>query len=275
MSSKAWSITGRALIGLLVVAFGAALLIPQFSRVSLSAASGREEQIQSKIETALRQPVTLRFVDTPLNDVMDQIAKEHSLDIILTKKLEDAGVSLDHPVTATANNISLESFLDRMLGDLNLTLMVQSESLLVTTIEDAQSPQNMNVSIYPVADLVDYFRLPANEGGSVAMDFDSLINIVTTTIEPDSWQDVGGPGSISGHENSRTLVISTRRDIHQKIAGMLNTIRRAKRLQSLSMPSLPISSTASPPGSPSLSGPLPVRSRTPVHSPTVNGGGLF
>jgi len=33
-------------------------------------------------------------------------------------------------------------------------------------------------------------------GGGVVADFDSLIDLITTTIAPESWVDVGGPGSI-------------------------------------------------------------------------------
>jgi hypothetical protein len=33
-------------------------------------------------------------------------------------------------------------------------------------------------------------------GGSMMADFDSLIELITTTLKPDSWDDVGGPGAI-------------------------------------------------------------------------------
>lgn len=34
-------------------------------------------------------------------------------------------------------------------------------------------------------------------GGSLA-DFDTLIELITTTVEPDSWEDLGGPGTLDG-----------------------------------------------------------------------------
>lgn len=37
-------------------------------------------------------------------------------------------------------------------------------------------------------------------GGGVQADFDPLIELITSTIEPDSWQDVGGPGSVNGFD---------------------------------------------------------------------------
>lgn len=264
--SKAWSIIGRALVGFLIIACGAAFLAPQFAEVSIPAHTEREEEIQTKFELALQRPVTFEFADTPLKDVAEFIAKESGVDVVLSKKIEDAGVQRDQPVTIKAHNISLEAFLNRMLGDLNLTVMVRNESIYVTTFEDAQSPEHMYIRVYPVADLAEYYRLPAKEGGTVEMDFDTMIDLITSTVEPDSWQDVGGPGAINGHESSRTLIVSTRRDIHHKIAAMINTIRRAKRLQALSMPSMPISSATSLPGSS-----LPVRSRLPAR-PVVGGG---
>ena len=38
--------------------------------------------------------------------------------------------------------------------------------------------------------------LPGGNGGGTLADFDSLIELITSTIEPDTWSDVGGPGAI-------------------------------------------------------------------------------
>ena len=35
-------------------------------------------------------------------------------------------------------------------------------------------------------------------GGSMMADFDSLIELITSTLKPDSWDDVGGPGASVG-----------------------------------------------------------------------------
>jgi hypothetical protein len=39
-------------------------------------------------------------------------------------------------------------------------------------------------------------KLKGARGGGSMADFDSLIELITTTIKPDSWDDVGGPGAI-------------------------------------------------------------------------------
>jgi hypothetical protein len=43
-------------------------------------------------------------------------------------------------------------------------------------------------------------RARGDAGGSQA-DFDTLIDLITSTVRPDTWEDVGGPGSISPFNN--------------------------------------------------------------------------
>jgi general secretion pathway protein D len=72
---------------------------------------------------------------------------------------------------------------------------------------------------------------PGGMGGGVQADFDPLIELITSTIEPDSWQDVGGPGSVSGFDTNLSLVVSQRQDIHERIADLLEQLRRLQDLQ--------------------------------------------
>ena len=37
----------------------------------------------------------------------------------------------------------------------------------------------------------------SGRGGGVVADFDTLIELITTTVDPDSWDEVGGPGTIA------------------------------------------------------------------------------
>ncbi len=268
----------RATIGCLIG--GCTLGIPASlnAQVSFSAVNERQVDAEAKIEAALAQRVTLDLKFWPLRDVIDLLQERTGISIKLTKKIEDAGVQQDQPVTISVRNVSAETFLDLMLEDLNLTLIVRNESLFVTTVEDSQSPENMIVRLYPVADLV------------VDDDFNSLIELISSTIEPDSWQDVGGPSSISSYSGS--LVIGQRRDLHQKIAGLLTTLRRVKTLpgyRSLAKPvARPFDGTLQVAPPIKLSSPLPVPNRgngaslrfrpaavRPEPAVQVGGGGLF
>ena len=72
---------------------------------------------------------------------------------------------------------------------------------------------------------------PGGVGGGTQADFDSLIELVTTTIAPDTWDEVGGPGSVSGFEGNLSLVISQTQEVHEQIADLLEQLRRLQDLQ--------------------------------------------
>jgi hypothetical protein len=191
------------------------------TRVSLAVIQTRESSETERVETALARPITLKEVDVALHVLTKTIADQAGIHVTLSKKIEDAGVQRDQKVTAVSRGLSLESLLNKVLADLNLTLMVKNESLIITTVEDAQSPENMVTRVYPVRDLVSLRG---------RLNFDPLVKLISSTVEPDSWQDVGGPGAIYANPNAGALVLSQRRDIHQRVEALILTLRRAKAL---------------------------------------------
>jgi general secretion pathway protein D len=72
---------------------------------------------------------------------------------------------------------------------------------------------------------------PGGLGGGVVADFDSLIDLITTTISPTSWDEVGGPGSISGFDTNLSLVVSQTQEVHEQLADLLEQLRRLQDLQ--------------------------------------------
>ncbi len=72
---------------------------------------------------------------------------------------------------------------------------------------------------------------PGGLGGAALADFDSLIELITTTINPDSWDEVGGPGAISEFRNTLSLVVSQTQEVHDQITDLLAQLRRLQDLQ--------------------------------------------
>jgi len=72
---------------------------------------------------------------------------------------------------------------------------------------------------------------PGGMGGGVQADFDSLINLISSTIAPETWDEVGGPGSLSGFDTNLSLVVSNTQDVHEQIADLLEQLRRLQDLQ--------------------------------------------
>lgn len=62
------------------------------------------------------------------------------------------------------------------------------------------------------------------------LDFTSLMNLISTTIQPDSWEDLSGPGSMMPYRNTSSLVIRQTWDVHCQILQLLRDLREAKRV---------------------------------------------
>jgi general secretion pathway protein D len=72
---------------------------------------------------------------------------------------------------------------------------------------------------------------PGGLGGGSQADFDSLIDLITSTIAPDKWDSVGGAGSITQFETNMSIVVRQTQEVHEAIADLLAQLRRLQDLQ--------------------------------------------
>ena len=72
---------------------------------------------------------------------------------------------------------------------------------------------------------------PGGLAGGTNPDFDSLIDLITSTVEPATWDEVGGPGTLRRFEPNLSLVISQTQEVHDQIADLLEQLRRLQDLQ--------------------------------------------
>jgi len=72
---------------------------------------------------------------------------------------------------------------------------------------------------------------PGGLGGGAQPDFQSLIQLITTTIQPTTWDENGGPGAIQPHFNNLSLVVSNTQQVHEQIEELLQQLRRLQDLQ--------------------------------------------
>jgi hypothetical protein len=181
--------------------------------------------IEQAIEEALDSPAEVEFLETPLPDAMGWLESQHHIQIeIDTRALEDVGlVSTDLLITKSLKDISLRSALNLMLRGHDLTYAIQDEVLLITTPEEAET--RLTTRVYPVGDLL----VPQCKSAQFSGGGDMLIDVITTTLAPATWGEVGGAGSIAGASfgNVPALVISQTQDVHREIASLLKLLRTA------------------------------------------------
>ncbi|MEM9364776.1 MAG: hypothetical protein AAGD07_02195 [Planctomycetota bacterium] len=68
-------------------------------------------------------------------------------------------------------------------------------------------------------------------GAGAMADFDSLMQLIQQTIEPETWQDLGGTSTMAPYQQNLSLVISTTSDVHDQIVDLLESLRRLQNLQ--------------------------------------------
>ena len=86
---------------------------------------------------------------------------------------------------------------------------------------------------YAVADLV--IPVPSfcssNAPQSVKAEFNPLIHLITSTVEPSSWSCVRGRGTITTVPTNLSLVIEQTASVHQEISELLGQLRRLQDIQ--------------------------------------------
>src|SRR4029079_12679345 len=92
---------------------------------------------EQEIERSLHKQVELNFKNRPLSEVIDVLSKMAGINIVLDPQgLHAEAVTSDTPVTFELHNpIMLKSALDLILGQLQLSYVIQHEVLLITSKE--------------------------------------------------------------------------------------------------------------------------------------------
>ena len=187
---------------------------------------------------ALQQPIALTMEEMPLSEVLREISRRSGINLFLDSfGLEEVGLTPRTPVTIEVKGIKSKSVLNLLLEPMDLAYVMRDEVVVITS--RTRSLGKPYVASYPVADLAVPVPLagpvPADETASAAntpaIDFESLIDLIQSTVDPDSWETVGGNGSIQPHAASQSLVIRQTSKTHQRIEDLFTELRRQQDFQ--------------------------------------------
>ena len=173
---------------------------------------GNETESEVRILEALKNQVTeLEFNEEPLENVMAIIGERHNIQIAFDRRaLEDESIDpSSDAVTIDISNVRLQSALNLMLRDLNLTAVVRDEVLMITTMEAAE--EILETRLYAIP---SYWPLAPKE----------LIEAITMTAVPSSWNSVGGPGTVSSVKGG--LIVSNTQKGHFAIRKIFDQLEK-------------------------------------------------
>jgi len=230
---------------------GAASPGPLFAG-SLESPAEREEY--TVIRGQLQQRISPEFLKVELSTAICELERQLDVPIILDPEgLEEAGVRKDQLVDVWYHELCGVQVLRLLLEPLNLSYTIRDGVVQITSEEKAC--EQVNTRIYNVRDLLtsSWARkpdppLPAQQGDPAAASTgcfgtglaylptraqtkweaaaEELLDLITSTIEPDCWIDNGGTGSITSYRGM--LVVSQSEEVHEDVDALLEQLRRVE-----------------------------------------------
>jgi hypothetical protein len=104
------------------------------------------------------------------------------------------------------------------------SIALADDTLQITTEENAAKHDVL--CIYDVRDLVGYYNAPDPYGRASYADFDSLIDLITSTVAPSSWDSSGGAGQIAVFFGC--LFIPQTEEVQDQIGRLLVALRKVR-----------------------------------------------
>jgi hypothetical protein len=157
---------------------------------------------------------SVAFKNSRFEDVIEYLQTVTGLPIVVDKSaLDEMGVTYDTPVTLQAKGVTVRSLLRKILGDLGLTYVIRDQTVQVVTAQQAR--EMLVVRVQYIGDLLF--------GGELARQIQAvqLISLITSTIDPQSWEVNGGSGKIFYDDWRRALVIKQSAELQPVLAGGL------------------------------------------------------
>jgi hypothetical protein len=179
---------------------------------------------EKSILRALNTPMTIKFKDSRFEDVIEYLKTVTNQPIMLDQSaLDEAKLNYDTPVTLNIRDVSLRTVLRKILGDFGLTYIIKDETIQVTSMVKAR--ETLVTRSYNIRDLVDPGNSvlwgPGINAVQTAQNVNAIMELIQTSVDPESWTKNGGKGTIVFHGPSMSLVIKNTAEVHGMIGGGL------------------------------------------------------
>ena len=171
---------------------------------------------------ALNSTLSVNWDKTSFREVIDLLHDKADLPILIDEQsLKDAMVDYSDPVTFKASKATVRTILRKVLADRGLGYILKDGMVQVVTQQKAR--ETMVVRTYPVSDLVavdnQMFWGPIFSRALLLQNAQRLVDMIVTSVEPSMWNVNGGPGSVSFHEASMSIVIRASAEMHYMLGG--------------------------------------------------------
>ncbi|MGC9454984.1 MAG: hypothetical protein ACP5HU_08965 [Phycisphaerae bacterium] len=183
-------------------------------------ASRRTHQAEPAATGLERELDDVDFDGIPLEDCIDFLRDASGVNIFVNwDALGCSGISRDDPVELQLRNVTIKHVLDLICKQhvmARLGYVVDDGTVILSTREDLAT--YTVTEIYDVADLV-----AVDDTDQV----ENLINLITQTIEPETWRPAGDVGGAVFHRG--TLAVRHTRPAQAQVRDLLEKLREAAK----------------------------------------------
>lgn len=170
-----------------------------------SAKKSHNERANDVTRRKLDTLIDVDFKETSLGNALSAFAKKVGLQFYIDPKgLEDLVITTDDPITLNLQQVPAEMALDLILRPLQLAYTLRSGVVMVSS--QAEIDASPETRVYYVSADSTY----------------ELIQLIPSTVAPNTWAAVGGLGAIVPFRDS--LVISQTSETHQDIEKLLKDL---------------------------------------------------
>lgn len=198
------------------------------SKPQLAPLSPADEQVHKKLDEA---KIKLEFAETPGRDALDHLRQAFEIDFVYANDVADeltTPVNLNVQFTELSGRSALQLVVDQirlsyLIRD-GVVQILRPEAAHVVAVFDTNpffgdAPPKRPLPGSPVdADTSDAF----SQYQMLQQLQEELVQAVVTTVQPNSWQQSGGAGSISTYNG--TLIVRNRTDVVADVSRLMEQL---------------------------------------------------
>ena len=183
---------------------------------------------EKKIIEALDKPITIIGKDKPLDYLLQEISTAMDQPLLIDERsLKGLDIDLKKVGNLDARGVSARTALRQVLASQGLTYVIKSETIQVMAVEMAR--EMLTTRVYYLGDVVQGVG-PFGGGATWGpfLDYQQTMSNVTIitdaiqdSIDPLSWKKRGGPGSVTFHFPSMSLIVRASTEVHASLGSKL------------------------------------------------------
>lgn len=186
---------------------------------------------ERKIIEALDKPVNVSGSDKPFDYLLQELSTAMDQKLAIDKaSLSDLDVDLKSNASLDARGVTARTALRQLLASKGLTYIIKDEIIQVVTVQKAR--ESLTTRVYYLGDVVQGIGSIFPGGGPVwgpfldmeqtTFNVKTVVGAIEDSVDPLSWKKHGGPGTITFHYPTMSIIVRASSEVHSALGSKLS-----------------------------------------------------